>query len=72
MNGFDYERYLRVVTIQTCGSSTSLNNTYWQNSGFSSAYTTAGQCSLFVSRASSDVDQLRYSFNVAKLLHLEC
>ncbi|XP_032779172.2 uncharacterized protein LOC116917689 [Daphnia magna] len=51
-----------VLTIQTCGATTSLNNTYWQNNGFSSAYTTAGQCSLFVSRASSDVDQLRLEF----------
>ncbi|KAI9562819.1 hypothetical protein GHT06_010274 [Daphnia sinensis] len=51
-----------VVTIQTCGSTTSLNSTYWQNPGYTNSYTTAGQCSLYVTKSSSDVCQLRLDF----------
>lgn len=55
-----------LVTIQTCGTTTSLNNTYWQNSGFSSAYTTAGQCSLYVNKNSADIAQLRWEVRFTK------
>ncbi|XP_046449578.1 uncharacterized protein LOC124198011 [Daphnia pulex] len=51
-----------VVTIQTCGQTTSLNSTYWQNPGYTNTYTTAGQCSLYVTKSSSDICQLRLDF----------
>ena len=56
--------YLVLETV--CGKTVTRNNTYWQNPGYSSAYYTAGQCSLYVKKCEANICQLRYSFNKAE------
>jgi len=50
------------VFISTCGQTTSLNNTYWQNADYPDTSTTAGQCALYVAKMSSQICQLRLDF----------
>ena len=57
---FKFKLHDVLVFLQTCGSTATLNNTYWQNPGFSSSYTGSGQCSFFVQKASSDICQIRW------------
>ncbi len=55
----------QTVTISTCGTTTSLNGTYWENPGYTSSYYTAGQCSLYVTKCSTNICQLR-----CELIHI--
>ena len=54
--------FLVKVTISTCGTTTALNSTYWENPGYTGSYYTAGQCSLYVTKCSSNICQLRFQF----------
>ena len=57
-------RMFVLVCITTCGKTATVNNTYWGNPGYSSTYSTAGQCSLTVKKCSPDICELRYwNFN---------
>jgi len=49
------------ICITTCGKTATVNNTYWGNPGYSSTYSTAGQCSLTV-KTSSNICQVRLDF----------
>ncbi|KAK2724432.1 hypothetical protein QYM36_001070, partial [Artemia franciscana] len=48
--------------IQTCGTTTNKNCTYFQNPGYPSASVAPLQCSLVVQKCSADICQLRLDF----------
>ncbi|XP_023341394.1 uncharacterized protein LOC111711301 [Eurytemora carolleeae] len=43
----------------TCGGSTNVNGTYFQNSGYPSTFNSVGSCQLTINKCASDVCQLR-------------
>jgi hypothetical protein len=47
---------------QTCGSSTTYNNTYFVNSGYPQTFGGGSRCNMQVTRSGSDVCQLRVDF----------
>ena len=50
-------RYL--VVVSTCGQTITRNNTYWVQPSYNSSYTTAGQCSVYVKKCTTNICQLR-------------
>ena len=58
-----YQKLCFTVIVTRCGSAVTLNNTYWQNSGYSTTTTTAGQCSITVKECSTNICQFRYFTN---------
>ena len=48
-----------LVCLTSCGQTATVNNTYWANPGYSSTYSTAGQCSLTVKKCASNICQIR-------------
>jgi len=51
-----------IFKVSACGDAVSKNNTYIQNPGFPSTYTTTGTCSYKVNKCDSSVCQVRLDF----------
>ncbi|KAF0304047.1 hypothetical protein FJT64_002829 [Amphibalanus amphitrite] len=52
------------VVMKSCGDTTNVNNTYFVNENYPSSYDGTGSCQLQVTKANSNICQLRLDFDI--------